>query len=60
MHQKVVVIDCVWWTSAVVRSKGEEPHVKILAARIPDNAIITWRSATHKMRRGNPVMITPS
>jgi hypothetical protein len=42
-------------TSAAVKSKGEELHVNILTACIPDNVIITWRrSATPKTMRGSP------
>jgi hypothetical protein len=39
--------------------KGDELHVNILAARIPDIAITTWRkSAMPSKRRGNPMMTT--
>jgi len=50
----------MWWTRAAVTSKGEELHVNILTARIPNNAITTWRrSATPNKRRGNPTMQKP-
>ncbi|KAG2121047.1 uncharacterized protein F5147DRAFT_647392 [Suillus discolor] len=52
MYHKVAGVICMWWTSAAVKSKDEELHVNILIACIPDNAIITWRSATPKKRRG--------
>jgi len=47
----------MWWTRAAVTSKGEELHVNILTARIPNKAITTWRrSTTPNKRRGNPTM----